>query len=77
VKKALQTFTEAWTDTAVFEIDAQMNPALVNEMGFFHLPALYLYNNGEFHSELQPQATPESIRRVIDEAAIKPAMEAP
>lgn len=77
VKKALERFTESWTDTTVFEVDAQMNPALVNEMGFFHLPSLYLYIDGVFHSELQPQATPESIRQTIDEAATKPAMEAP
>jgi hypothetical protein len=54
-----------------------MNPALVNELGFFHLPALYLYNNGEFHCELQPQPSVESIRRSIDKALGEPATEAP
>jgi thioredoxin-like negative regulator of GroEL len=77
IKRALTQFMESWKDVALFEIDAQMNPALVNELGFFHLPSLYLYNNGEFHCELRPQATPESIRRTIDEALLQPAMEAP
>jgi thioredoxin-like negative regulator of GroEL len=76
-RRALEQFIENWTDVAIFEIDAQMNPALVNELGFFHLPSLYLYHQGEFHSELQPQPTPESIRREIDKALEKPAMEAP
>lgn len=62
---------------AIFEIDAQMNPALVNELGFFHLPSLYLYRDGEFHCELQPQPSPESIRLAIDNALKQPAMETP
>jgi thioredoxin-like negative regulator of GroEL len=74
---ALEHFIARWTDVAVFEIDAQMNPALVNELGFFHLPALYLYNNGQFHRELQPQASVESIREAIDTALQHPATEAP
>lgn len=77
VKKALAAFLESWEDVAVFEIDAQMNPALTNELGFFHLPSLYLYSDGKFHCELKPMATADSIRQAIDEALLKPPMEAP
>ena len=77
VKRALESFTAHWPDVAVYEVDAQMNPALVNELGFFHLPSLYLYNAGQYHCELQPQASPESIRKSIDDALRQPAMEAP
>ncbi|MEJ2307722.1 MAG: thioredoxin family protein [Gammaproteobacteria bacterium] len=76
-RRALEQFIASWTDVAVFEIDAQMNPALVNELGFFHLPTLYLYRDGEFHRELQPQPSPKSIRDAIDTALRRPAMEAP
>ena len=76
-RSALERFTGLWTDVSVFEVDVQMNPALVNELGFFHLPSLYLYNNGEFHCELQPQPSVESIRRSIDKALGEPATEAP
>lgn len=76
-RRALEQFMENWTDVAIFEVDAQMNPALVNEIGFFHLPSIYLYLDGEFHRELQPQPVPGSIREAVDNALSEPASEAP
>lgn len=60
-----------------FEVDAERDLALTREFGIFHLPAMFLYRNGQFHCELQAEAHPERIRRAVDAALARPAQEAP
>ena len=61
----------------VFEIKADKAGALVNEFNIFHLPSLFLYQNGHFHCELQTQAHPQKIIEAIELALSKPAEEEP
>ena len=61
----------------VFEIDAQAEQALVNELEVFHLPAIFLFLNGQYHCELQAEAKPLSIVSAVHAALQQPAEEAP
>ncbi len=61
----------------VFEIKADKAGALVNEFNVFHLPSLFLYQNGQYHCELQTQAHPQKIIEAIELALSKPAKEEP
>ncbi len=61
----------------VFEIKANKANALANEFSVFHLPSLFLYQNGQYHCELQTQAHPQKIIEAISLALLKPAEEEP
>lgn len=74
-------FTEHYaqlnTDFAAYEIKADKAAALVNEFGVFHLPSMYLYKEGDFHCELQAEATPAKLLEAIDLALIQAPQEEP
>ena len=61
----------------VFEVDAVHNGGLVNSLGVFHLPAMFLYVDGHFHRALHCEALPERIQQAIDIALLLPAEEEP
>lgn len=60
-----------------YEIKADKSTALVNEFGVFHLPSMFLYNDGVYHCELHAQALPHEIITAIKLAVNKPAEEEP
>jgi len=64
-------------DVSVFAVDAQANMGLVREYEVFHLPALFLFRDGEFHRALHCEASLDSLARTIDAALAGPAQEAP
>lgn len=70
-------FSEINLPFNVFEIKADKANALVNEFNVFHLPSLFLYQNGQYHCELQTQAHPQKILEAIEFALSKPAEEEP
>ena len=70
-------FSETSLQFNVFEIKADKANALVNEFNVFHLPSLFLYQNGQYHCELQTQAHPQKIIEAIQLALLKPAEEEP
>ena len=70
-------FLDHFQDFAAFEIKADKAAALVNEFGVFHLPTMYLYQNGKFHCELNAQAHTKKIIEAIELALTKPAEEEP
>ena len=70
-------FVDHFHDFAAFEIKADKAAALVNEFGVFHLPSMYLYNNGEFHCELHAEAITTKLIEAIELALTKPAQEEP
>ena len=77
----IQTLKEHFSNNAlvfeVFEIKADKANALVNEFSVFHLPSLFLYQNGHYHCELQTEAHPQKIIDAIELALSKPAEEEP
>jgi len=70
-------FLKSNVEFNVFEIKADKAGALVNEFSVFHLPSIFLYQNGQFHCELQTQAHPQKIIEAIELALSKPADEEP
>lgn len=68
---------EVFAQLNLFEVDAQREMALTNEFGVFHLPAMFLFNRGEFHAEIQAEALPHAILAAVEAALAAPAQEAP
>ncbi len=64
-------------DISIFEVDVEQNMALANEYELFHLPALFLFKNGEFHSELHSEARLPAFLEALKQAGHAPAQEAP
>lgn len=61
----------------LFHVDVQLSPGLAKAMEVFHLPTLFLYQNGDFHARLDVPVSPEALRPAIDRALAAPAEEEP
>ena len=64
-------------DVTLYEIDAERDMALTNEFDVFHLPALFLYKNGHYHTPLQCEASMSKLEQTIANCLIADAMEMP
>ena len=64
-------------DLTLYEVDAQRDMALTREFEVFHLPALFLYRDGDFHGNLQCEARIENLALAIQAALAAPAQELP
>lgn len=64
-------------DIHVYQVDAEQNMGLTHEYELFHLPALFLFQNGEFHCALQAEARLPHLIAAINAALVAPAEEAP
>lgn len=76
-KQLLKQFSLQRHDIHIFELDAEKSMGLINEYEIFHMPALYLFMNGEFHCELQAEASLDALSSGIHDALEQPAHEAP
>lgn len=76
-KRLLGDYATAADALPVFEIDAGQDLALAREFELFHLPALFLFVDGEFHRPLQCAAGLAQLRAAIDANLALPAEEAP
>lgn len=61
----------------VFEVDCEQELALVREFDVFHLPAIFLYHNGNFHRQLQCNANLEILKTCISDALQQAPEESP
>lgn len=61
----------------LFEVDAEREMALTHEFEVFHLPAMFLFSEGEFHAELQSEPLPHAIIAAVEAALAQPPVEAP
>lgn len=61
----------------LYHVNAQEEMALTNEFEIFHLPALFLYNNGEYHAPFECVADLQSIDNKISELLAQPGMDMP
>ena len=77
LKWVFNHYPEDFARLNLFEVDAQSEMALTNEFNVFHLPSLFLYNDGEFHADIQAEPLPHSILAAVDAALKKPPLEAP
>jgi thioredoxin 1 len=64
-------------EITVYQVDAEQNMALSHEYELFHLTAMFLFVNGEFHCELQAEARMPNLLAAIDAALAAPAQDAP
>jgi thiol-disulfide isomerase/thioredoxin len=76
-KRVLDEYAAAAGALPVYEVDAGLDQALAREFELFHLPALFLFVDGEFHRPLQCAAAVASLCAAIDAALAMPAQEAP
>ncbi len=76
-KRLLGELLQLREDIHVFQVDAEQNMALSHEYELFHLPALFLFVDGEFHCELQTEARLTHLQVALDAALDSPAEEAP
>jgi thioredoxin-like negative regulator of GroEL len=77
LRRVLQEVNVREPGWQVFEVDAQRDPALANEFEVFHLPTIFLFNNGEFHCQLEAAARTVAIISATRSALLQPAGEAP
>ena len=61
----------------VFEVDAQASMGLTQEYEVFHLPALFVFVNGEYHAPLQCEASLDIVEQTLDKLLAEPAQDAP
>ena len=60
-----------------FDVDVSEATGLARYFGIFHLPTIYLYQDGAFHAELQCEARAERVREAVETALGAPAQEEP
>jgi len=61
----------------LYEIDAEQEMALTNEFDVFHLPALFIYKDGQYHAPLQCEASLSVLEKAVRDCLQKEAMEMP
>ena len=76
-EQLLWQYKAAHPDTNVFRVDAATDQALVEEFEIFHLPAIYLFMEGQFHSEIQCEAKLDVLAQEIHKLEQMPAKEMP
>jgi thioredoxin 1 len=76
-KRVLTEYQAGYPDITIFEVDAGHDLALAREFYVFHLPALFLFHDGQFHASVQSEAHPTRLRAAIAHALAQPAQEAP
>ena len=61
----------------VFEVDAQQSMGLTQEYEVFHLPALFVFVNGQYHAPLHCEARLDTIDHTLDRILSAPSQDAP
>lgn len=77
LKAVLDGSGKLFADLQLFEVDAGEDLALTHEFEVFHLPAMFLFRDGEYHCELHSEAQPQRLRAAIDAALAESPQEAP
>ena len=60
-----------------YEVDVALDTGVARYFDIFHLPTIYLYRDGQFHAELQTEASVEAIQRAISQLFNSAAQEEP
>jgi thioredoxin 1 len=76
-KRLLADYAELHDNVTLYQVDVQRDMALAHEFELFHLPALLLFLNGQFHCELQSEARMEHLHTALKAAIGAPPQEAP
>lgn len=76
-KRLLEEYQRQHPMTAVFEVDAEKEMGLAREFDILHLPALFIYQNGHYHSSLQCAANIKILEGEIATVLLRPPQEQP
>ena len=76
-KRLLVDYAGLHNNVSLYQVDVQRDVALAHEFGLFHLPALFLYLNGQFHCEFQSEARMEDLHTAFNAAIGAPSQEPP
>jgi len=76
-EEILNRLTDKHPNITVFKVDAGRDQALTEEFDVFHLPSLFLYQDGQYHSPLQAEARVDAVEQAINAALARPAEEMP
>lgn len=76
-QQLLEHYCKLHPEVHVFKVDAGMDQALTEEFNVFHLPALFIYHNGQYHAALQCEARLEPLEIGIKATLAAPAEEIP
>ncbi len=74
--RAIERLPRGSVDRA-FVADAGESPGLVADLEVFHLPALFLFRDGEFHRPIEVPPRVSELVAALAEARSAPALEAP
>ncbi len=77
LRRALEVLRHKRPDWLIYEVDAEREGGLVREFEVFHLPAMFLFKDGDFHREIDSLATPQALEAAIEAALAQPPGEAP
>ena len=77
LKRVLQAYQASTEAYPVFAVDAVANGGLVQALNIFHLPALFLYKNGQYHRAIHCEATLPALQQAMQEALLQAAEEEP
>ena len=77
VKTVLENMATAEPALQVFEVRADEESALAREFDVFHLPALFVYLDGEFHAPLHAEPRADALRAALADVIAAPAQEPP
>lgn len=61
----------------LYKVDIQQATALARQFEIFHLPALLLYRDGQFHAIVDSDATPARLGNAIRQLLAQPAQDEP
>ena len=61
----------------LFEVDAASAPGIVEDLEIFHLPALFLYREGDYHAPVHAVLQAAALAAAVSAAAAGPRHEPP
>ena len=77
MRAALAELARARPGLQLFEADAGREAGIVQEFEVFHLPALFVWRDGEYHGALQAGPLPSRLAEALDALLAAPPQEAP
>jgi thioredoxin 1 len=78
--RRLEKLLPSWLSGHVahfYKVDAQRCPALARAYEVFHLPALFVFVDGQYHAPLQAEAAPGPLIGALNRLLDEPAHEEP
>ncbi|MCE5388182.1 MAG: thioredoxin family protein [Acidithiobacillus sp.] len=76
-RRLLQDWESKRSDLRVWEADAGIEMGLTQEFGVYHLPALFLFRDGQYQRPIQVEARLLALEAWLEKNASLPAEELP